>query len=53
MTLTTPSSEIDARINHLKKRLETARIDAALILQNSDLFYFTGTIQQAHLFVPS
>jgi Xaa-Pro dipeptidase len=52
MTLTTPSSEIDARINHLKKRLETAGIDAALILQNSDLFYFTGTIQQAHLFVP-
>lgn len=52
MTLTTPSSEIDTRINHLKERLEAAGIDAALILQNSDLFYFTGTIQQAHLFVP-
>lgn len=52
MTLTTPSGEIDTRINHLKERLEAAGIDAALILQNSDLFYFTGTIQQAHLFVP-
>ena len=52
MTLSTPPSEIETRINHLKQRLEKAGIDAALILQNSDLFYFTGTIQQAHLFVP-
>ncbi|MGD8335540.1 MAG: Xaa-Pro peptidase family protein [Desulfobacterales bacterium] len=52
MTLSTPPSEIETRINHLKQRLEKAEIDAALILQNSDLFYFTGTIQQAHLFVP-
>jgi len=52
MTFTTPSSEIDTRIDHLKKMLDKAGIDAALILQNSDLFYFTGTIQQAHLFVP-
>ncbi|MGA8240417.1 MAG: Xaa-Pro peptidase family protein, partial [Desulfobacterales bacterium] len=52
MTFTTPPSEIDTRINHLKQRLDKTGIDAALILQNSDLFYFTGTIQQAHLFVP-
>ncbi|MEN8781296.1 MAG: Xaa-Pro peptidase family protein [Desulfobacterales bacterium] len=52
MTLSTPPSEIETRINHLKQRLVKAGIDAALILQNSDLFYFTGTIQQAHLFVP-
>jgi len=52
MTLSTPPSEIETRINHLKQRLVKAGIDAALILQSSDLFYFTGTIQQAHLFVP-
>jgi Xaa-Pro aminopeptidase len=52
MNFTASPSEIDTRIDHLKERLETAGIDAALILQNSDLFYFTGTIQQAHLFVP-
>ena len=28
-------------------------IDGALILQNTDLFYFAGTIQQAHLYVPA
>ena len=53
MTLSTPPSEIETRINHLKQRLEKAEIDAALILQNSDLFYFTGTIQQAHLYIPA
>lgn len=52
MTLATPSSEIDSRIDRLKDRMEKAGIEAALILQNSDLFYFAGTIQQAHLFVP-
>ena len=52
MDFTTPPSEIDTRIDHLKQRLDKAGFDAALILQNSDLFYFTGTIQQAHLFVP-
>lgn len=52
MTPSTPPGEIDTRIHHLRQRLEKAGIDAALILQNSDLFYFAGTIQQAHLFVP-
>jgi Xaa-Pro aminopeptidase len=28
-------------------------IDAAIIRQNADLFYFTGTVQDSHLVVPS
>ncbi len=50
--LTTPKSEIDERIKKLQKKLAENNIDAALILQKADLFYFTGTIQDAHLYVP-
>lgn len=53
MTKVTPRQEIDARISQLKSHLEKSELDAALILQNTDLFYFAGTIQQAHLFVPT
>jgi Xaa-Pro aminopeptidase len=49
----TPKSEIDKRIENLKSRLKETRTDAALILQNTDLFYFSGTIQQSHLYVPA
>jgi Xaa-Pro aminopeptidase len=52
MRVTTPSSEIDNRINRLRGRMQEVGIDAALILQKSDLLYFAGTIQQAHLYVP-
>ena len=48
----TPRSEIDQRINRLKKQLSKNNIDAALIVQRADLFYFCGAIQDAHLFVP-
>ena len=49
----TPSSEIEKRIKKLQHHLKANNIDAALILQKTDLFYFTGTIQQAHLYVPA
>jgi Xaa-Pro aminopeptidase len=48
----TPQSEIDQRIDKLKKQLAENNIDAALIVQRADLFYFSGTIQEAHLCVP-
>jgi Xaa-Pro aminopeptidase len=48
----TPRSEIDTRITKLKLHLEAEKIDAALILQIADLFYFSGTIQQSHLYIP-
>jgi len=48
----TPKSEIDRRIAHLKKQLADSQIGAVLLVQRADLFYFSGTIQEAHLFIP-
>ena len=48
----TPRSEIDRRLDNLKMQLEANQIDAALMVQRADLFYFSGTIQEAHLYVP-
>lgn len=45
--------EIRCRIEQLQKKLAEKNIDGALILQTSDLYYFTGTIQQGHLYVPA
>ncbi|ABW67990.1 M24 family metallopeptidase [Desulfosudis oleivorans] len=49
----TPRSEIDARLKRLRNRLEKEKIDAALIMETADLFYFSGTAQQAFLHVPT
>ena len=51
--LNTPKKELDNRISNLQKYLTKNDIDGALILQLVDLFYFTGTIQQAHFYVPA
>ena len=45
--------QIDRRLSALRAQLRTADIDAAVIVQNTDLAYFTGTNQQAHLIVPA
>jgi len=49
----TPKNEIDKRIEKLQERLSKEDIDAALIIQKADLFYFAGTCQNAHLMVPA
>ena len=51
-SIATPANELQQRIQNLQTQMAAAGVDAALILQNSDLFYFAGTIQQAHLYVP-
>jgi len=48
----TPKSEIDQRVEKLKRELDENNIDAALIVQRADLFYFAGTVQEAHLCIP-
>jgi Xaa-Pro aminopeptidase len=48
----TPPTEIDQRIDKLKTQLAKNDIDAAVFMQRADLFYFAGTIQEAHLYVP-
>ena len=47
----TPKEEVQARINKLKERMERQGIALAIILQNVDLFYFTGTLQKGVLAV--
>lgn len=52
MTIT-PKLELDQRCQALQHHLREQGIDVALLLQNADLFYFTGSIQQGVLIVPS
>src|SRR3970040_554025 len=49
----TPKEEISARGAALQERLGRAGLDAAIIVQNPDLFYFAGSIQQGILVVPA
>ena len=51
--LNTPKSELDLRIGKLRDYLGQHDIDAALIIQRVDLFYFSGTFQQGSLYVPA
>lgn len=49
----TPKNELENRILRLQVQLQDENIDGALIVQNADMYYFTGTIQQAYFFVPA
>ena len=49
----TPREEIQSRIARFQKLLQDNDIIGALISQNVDLFYFTGTIQRSLLFIPA
>jgi len=51
--LNTPAAELEERIKKLRIHLNKNNIGGALIIQNTDLFYFAGTIQQAHLYIPA
>lgn len=48
----TPLSELENRISKLQQGMAKTGMDAALLVQNADLFYFTGTVQQGFLYVP-
>lgn len=48
-----PATEIADRIVSLQALLSRNNVDAAVIRQNADLFYFTGTVQDSHLIVPA
>jgi Xaa-Pro dipeptidase len=49
----TPKSELDQRRFALQALMSAEGLDAVIIVQNADLFYFTGTIQSGCLYVPS
>ncbi len=48
----TPETEITNRIHRLKQQMETQGIDAMFLTHKPDLFYFSGTGQDAYLFIP-
>jgi Xaa-Pro aminopeptidase len=48
----TPAEEIKTRTTKLQDKMREKGIDLALILQNADLFYFTGTLQRGYLCIP-
>ncbi len=50
--LLTPGAELEARIDRFQKAMEKKGLDGAIISQNVDLFYFSGTTQRSVLYVP-
>ncbi|MCK5312284.1 MAG: aminopeptidase P family protein [Desulfobacteraceae bacterium] len=51
--LSTPKEELYKRIKKFQKALRRKQISAALISYKTDLFYFSGTIQQGWLYIPA
>lgn len=49
----TPREELEYRIEKLQSYMAEADIDAIIVAQNADLFYFAGTIQSGALYVPA
>ncbi len=48
----TPATELEHRCSRMQRSMATEGLDAVLILQNADLFYFTGTVQSGCLYIP-
>lgn len=49
----TPATELEYRCKKLQEQMITDSLDAVIIVQNADLFYFTGTVQSGNLYVPA
>jgi Xaa-Pro dipeptidase len=46
-------SEVEGRAARLQHRMQSDEIDAAFVLQNADVFYFSGTLQTGLFCLPS
>lgn len=49
----TPATELEYRCKRLQELMATDGLDAVIVVQNADLFYFTGTVQSGCLYVPA
>ncbi len=49
----TPATELEYRCKKLQERMAADSLDAVIIVQNADLFYFTGSVQSGTLYVPA
>jgi len=48
-----PAFEIEARISRIQEMMQKSEMEALLVVQRVDLFYFSGTAQNAFLFIPA
>ncbi len=48
-----PEKEIKNRIDSFQEKLNEGGYAGALLVQNTDIYYFSGTSQKSHLFVPA
>ncbi len=46
-------NEIDERLKRFQERLAGRGVDGAILVQKTDLYYLSGTDQDAHLWVPA
>ena len=49
----TPATELEYRCKKLQDYIAADGLDAVIIVQNADLFYFTGTVQNGNLYIPA
>lgn len=49
----TPLQELEFRIQRLQQAMIAKKLEMVLVMENTDLFYFTGTAQAGWLFVPA
>ena len=49
----TPATELEYRCKKLQDLMSADGLDAVIIVQNADLFYFAGTVQSGNLYVPA
>ena len=49
----TPATELEYRCKKLQDLMAGQGLDAVIVVQNADLFYFTGTTQSGCLYVPA
>ncbi|MHB8170514.1 MAG: M24 family metallopeptidase [Thermincolia bacterium] len=49
----TPATEINRRITKLQEFMQVQGMDGAIIVQNADLYYYSGTMQSSYLFIPA
>ena len=48
-----PEAEVAGRLAGLQAGLSARGLEAAVIVQNADLYYFSGTVQRSFLYVPA
>lgn len=48
-----PKEELNRRVRQFQDVLKRQGIDGAILIQNVDVYYFTGTMQRSHLFIPA